>query len=121
MGCLSAGRIKTSGSEPDLSGRQIPADSRNDQGLCGGISGPASDEGSTANMADLLAACTDHLEHRLGRDAVRIEAKYRWEDLILPNRRKSFWQMHATRCCFIIRSTIGGDLTRSWPTEKECP
>lgn len=45
-------------------------------------------KGAQPNMADLLAACTDHLEHRLGRDAVRIEAKYRWEDLILPKPQK---------------------------------
>ena len=45
-------------------------------------------KGAQPNMADLLAACTDQLEHRLGRDAVRIEAKYRWEDLILPEPQK---------------------------------
>ena len=44
--------------------------------------------GKEPNMADLLAACTDQLEHRLGRDAVRIEAKYGWDDLVLPEPQK---------------------------------
>ena len=36
----------------------------------------------------LLEACRHQLDHRLGRDAVCIRAKYRWEDLVLPAPQK---------------------------------
>lgn len=36
----------------------------------------------------LLEACRAQLEHKLGRDAVRIPVHYRWEDLVLPEPQK---------------------------------
>lgn len=36
----------------------------------------------------LLEACRHQLDHRLGRDAVCITAKYRWDDLVLPAPQK---------------------------------
>ena len=36
----------------------------------------------------LLEACRAQLEHKLGKDAVRIPVHYRWEDLVLPDPQK---------------------------------
>ena len=36
----------------------------------------------------LLEACRAQLEHKLGKDAVRIPVHYRWEDLVLPEPQK---------------------------------
>lgn len=36
----------------------------------------------------LLEACRHQLEHRLGKDAVLITAKYKWDDLVLPALQK---------------------------------
>ena len=36
----------------------------------------------------LVEACRAQLEHKLGKDAVRIPVHYRWEDLVLPDPQK---------------------------------
>lgn len=45
-------------------------------------------EGSEPKEQYLLEACRSQLEHRLGKDAVRIPVHYRWEDLVLPKPQK---------------------------------
>ncbi|MBC5659203.1 ATP-binding protein [Anaerosacchariphilus sp. NSJ-68] len=45
-------------------------------------------EGSIPKEQYLLEACRSQLEHRLGKDAVRIPVHYRWEDLVLPESQK---------------------------------
>lgn len=45
-------------------------------------------EGGSPSVRRLMEACRKQLDHRLGRDAVCIPAKYRWEDLILPSDQK---------------------------------
>ena len=37
----------------------------------------------------LLEACRNQIDHRLGKDAVRIRAQYKWEDLVLPAPQKT--------------------------------
>lgn len=68
----------------------------------------------------LLEACRAQLEHKLGKDAVRIPVHYRWEDLVLPDPQKSCFGTPAIRCGFIIRCIIAGALNRSWPMEEAC-
>lgn len=36
----------------------------------------------------LLEACRNQIDHRLGKDAVRIRTQYTWEDLVLPKPQK---------------------------------
>lgn len=49
-------------------------------------------EGRTAEAKWLLEACRNRLEHSLGDDAVRIQAQYQWEDLVLPVFQKKMLQ-----------------------------
>ena len=72
------------------------------------------------NERYLLEACRAQLEHKLGKDAVRIPVHYRWEDLVLPDPQKSCFGTPAIRCGFIIRCIIAGALNRSWPMEEAC-
>lgn len=41
-------------------------------------------EGKKAEAKWILEACRNRLEHSLGDDAVRIQAQYQWDDLVLP-------------------------------------
>ena len=36
----------------------------------------------------LLEACRNQIDHRLGKDAIRIRAQYTWDDLVLPELQK---------------------------------
>ncbi len=61
----------------------------------GSIAGSARDFRNRARMEEgsprtqwLLEACRGRIDHRLGGDAVRINAQYRWDDLILPETQK---------------------------------
>jgi hypothetical protein len=36
----------------------------------------------------LMEACRQQLDHRLGKDAVRIQGLYQWDDLVLPDAQK---------------------------------
>ncbi len=49
-------------------------------------------EGRTVEAKWLLEACRNRLEHSLGDDAVRIQAQYQWEDLVLPVFQKKMLQ-----------------------------
>lgn len=46
-------------------------------------------EGKEADSDLLLEACRSQIDHRLGKDAVRIPVQYTWEDLVLPEPQKN--------------------------------
>lgn len=45
-------------------------------------------EGGAPGKRWLLEACRQQIDHRLGKDAVRIPVHYTWEDLVLPGPQK---------------------------------
>lgn len=49
-------------------------------------------EGSEPQSDWLLEACRSQIDHRLGKDAVRIHARYTWGDLVLPTPQKKMLQ-----------------------------
>ena len=49
-------------------------------------------EGKKAEAKWILEACRNRLEHSLGDDAVRIQAQYQWDDLVLPAFQKKMLQ-----------------------------
>ena len=49
-------------------------------------------EGAAASSKWLLEACRNQIDHKLGKDAIRIRAQYEWDDLVLPELQKKMLQ-----------------------------
>ena len=46
-------------------------------------------EEDAPRISKLLEACRNQIDHRLGKDAIRIRAQYKWDDLVLPSPQKT--------------------------------